>query len=174
MNKKGQSIFGIHISAGGVFIVICILLLIGLVIFFNNQYTEQYEKGDNLLNSLTIDANYTNPLNKSTKGQITPWINGSDIEEKVEITITYFAYNSDKSQSKEIEKPDKISYPSLKMPFKLNRQIIDTAPSYFELGNNALFCVKVNVIYKIKGIARIFGKSPSKPLERCESFLGQF
>lgn len=182
MNKKGEiNIFNISLTRETMLIIVFIIFFIFLIIsgiWFlissNNKYTKEFQNGENLLNTLTISTQYDNPAKGSTISYISASINGSDINNKIDMTITYTAYTFNKGKSMELLKKEQNSSLShLTMPFSITR-LIKTADMYSQLGNNAQFCVKIDLTYKDVNWIGFFEGYPRKPLESCQPFIGQF
>lgn len=174
MNKKGNlTLVEITLTAGAIAFILLLLFLVAFVGYGYYKYDQQNSEGENVLKDLSISTIYENPVKGSTEGIIFAVINGSKINGKVAVTTTYLAYNFDRSKTINLKSQDN-SYLSLEMPFPLSQEMIDTSSLYTQLGNEAEACISVDITYKeINWMGFILGY-PSKRLEDCRPFLGNF
>lgn len=159
---------GIKLTAGSTIIIIFVFIFGGLIL-----HSRQSDEGKSLLDTLSLDITYTNPIEGETVGYISPLINGSDIDGEITMTVKYRAYNFDRTKSQDIREYE-MPFSDLDMPFSLDKQEIDTAGLYTSLGNKAEVCVGVDVVYKGVLLGSLLGY-PNKSLEeRCTPVIVQF
>jgi len=163
-NKKGE--VAINLPWWLWLILAAIILIGGFVFFTYNEYSDQKDAGNLLLENITLSGGYEQLTGANTITNISATLNGTDINEKVSVK-TFFYINGEGIGFYGEETLDKIQF-----PYKIKKKEIDTKDYYNKYGNNFEICTEVEVRYKNLNFWRFVFGSSLKELEKCQIFSG--